>query len=193
MPIHRFPGRRFLVVMTAAVIAGCSSPALISGFRPVYPQLPGMLAWGTFPVVNSLQPTLRWQPFPGEHSQSLDAQQSKPFVAADATSVQDVQYDLKIWTVRGRAPGDLVREADGLSRPEYRVEPALQPDTEYYWTVRARYRLDGQPRTSEWSMNLVPCPPPFPECFQVDGARRIAQKNGQIPPQNYYRFKTPPG
>jgi hypothetical protein len=181
-----------LTFATAALVsAGCAVQTPVSGFRPVYPDVtasfgnraPDFLDWTK---VDSLQPTLRWQAFPGEH-QRFAGGQVTPFVAVDPTSVRDVRYDLRIWTVRGRSPGDLVYEIDGLTEPSYKAERPLQPDTEYYWSVRARFRLDGEPRASEWSLSQVPCPPPY----GLECARGVARQTGRIPPPNYYRFKTP--
>lgn len=203
MQLHELLLLRLPLVTTVVLAAGCSGPSLVSGLRPVYPELPSMFAWMTFPTVDTLQPTLRWKPFPGETSESLDGAQSKPFVAVDPESVQDIKYDLRIWTARGQQLGELVHEVDGLRDPVYRPEKPLKPGTSYYWTVRARFRLDGLPRASEWSMSLVPCksrsgpscvgtlcsPPPV-ACMQVDGARTIARHLGRVPPENFYRFKT---
>jgi len=150
------------------IIAPCgfkgAYKAPISGFRPTYPevtysvtgvQLPDMLNW---PMVDSLQPTLRWEPFPGEH-QNYEGARVIPFVAVDPGSISDVKYDLRIWTVRGRAPGELAYEIDGLTEPFHKLERALKPDTEYYWSVRAQFLLNDQLRVSEWSLSQIPCTP----------------------------------
>jgi len=175
----------------AFVSAGCAVQSPVSGFRPLYPEVthsfgkaPDMLDW---PKVDSLQPTLRWQGFPGEHQQFLGGRVS-PFVAVDPASVRDVTYDLRIWTVRGRMPGDLVYEIDGLKEPSHRLGRALKPDAEYYWSVRARFNLDGQSRTSEWSLAQIPCPPEY----RIECARGVSRQTGNIPELNHYRFKTPP-
>ncbi|MGH8704182.1 MAG: hypothetical protein ACREUO_02070 [Burkholderiales bacterium] len=108
-------------------------------------------------------------------------------MALDRESVRDVSYDLRIWTVVNLFPAELAYERDGLAEPWHRLEQPLKPDTEYYWTVRARFSVDGNPRASEWSLSSVPCPPTYGfEC-----ARGMARRMGAIPALNHYRFKTP--
>jgi hypothetical protein len=187
MASYRVP--RVLPFAAAVLIsAGCAVPTAVSGFRPVYPEVthsfgpsaPDILDWTK---VDSLQPTLRWQAFPGEHQDGW--LRTTPFIDVNPGSVRDVRYDLRIWTVLGRSPGDLVYEIDGLTEPSHKLDRSLKPDTEYYWTVRARFTLDGQPRASEWSLSQIPCA----------GARGCgrdeARQTGRIPPLNHYRFKTP--
>lgn len=176
-------------LIVAFVTAGCAFEPSISGFRPVYPPLTATFFTSPFnmgdnlnwPKVDSLQPTLRWQPLPGEHQIPLG--QVKPFVAVDPASVRDVKYDLRIWTVFDKAPGELAYEIEGLTEPFHKLERSLKPSTEYYWSVRARFSLDGQPRASEWSLSQFPCP--------RGCGRDEARLTGSIPPLNYYRFKTP--
>lgn len=189
----------FKLSICAAIlfIAGCGNPpvykAPISGFRPTYPEVtysmilgraPDILNW---PMVDSLQPTFRWGPFPGEH-QDYEWSQVIPFVAVNPGSVSDVRYGLKIWTVRGRVPVELAYERDGLTEPFHKLERPLKPGTEYYWTVRAQFSLDGKPRVSEWSLSQMPCTPDY----GLECARGVERRTGRIPPLNYYRFMTPP-
>lgn len=181
-----------LPIAAAALIStGCASPSPVSGFRPLYPEVThSLFRQGDIrdlPNVDSLQPTLRWQEFPGEHQQ-FPGGKVFPFVAADSASVRNVTYDLRIWAVRGRMAGDLVYEIGGLTEPSHKLEKSLKPDAEYYWSVRARFDLDGQPRVSEWSLMQIPCPPPY----GVECARGVARQTGNIPAPNHYRFKTPP-
>lgn len=178
------------------IVAGCGTKleykAPVSGFRPTYPEVtwsaypnraPDLLNW---PIVDSLQPTLRWEPFPGEH-QTYEGSRPTPFVTVDPGSVRDVKYDLRIWTIRGRIPVEIAYESDGLTEPFHKLERALKPDTEYYWSVRARFSLDGKPRVSEWSLSQIPCTPDY----GLECARGVERRTGRIPPLNYYRFKTP--
>ena len=79
------------------------------------------------------RPELRWEP-----------------IAADAFgpsfAVSDVCYDLRVY--EGRA---LVYSKDGLPEPRHRIEMTLTPGTDYTWTVRARFRIDGARRLTEWT------------------------------------------
>lgn len=188
----RFPLAAILIV--AFVATGCAYQPSISGFRPVYPPLTATFFTSpsnmydklNWPKVDSLQPTLRWKPFPGEHELPFPFGdgQVKPFITMDHASVSDVRYDLKIWTVLERSPEELAYDIEGLTEPIYKLERPLKSNTKYYWSVRARFNLDGQPRVSEWSLSQTPCM--GPGCAQ--NAARIA---GRIPQLNYYRFKTP--
>jgi hypothetical protein len=42
-------------------------------------------------------------------------------------------------------------EREGLTEPRYVLESDLQPGTICEWTVRARYRIDGSRRRTEWT------------------------------------------
>ena len=181
------------LAMVSLALAGCGA-APVSGFAPVYPKLtfsPGppsapmdTLDWTK---VDSLQPTLRWEPFPGTHQAFLGAE-IKPFIVMDHDSVSDVTYELRIWTIENRVPADLVYERQWLTEPFHQLEQPLKPDTKYYWSVRARFTVNGQPRVTEWSLSQIPCPPPY----GLECARGVARRTGKIPALNHYRFKTPP-
>jgi len=206
MGTYRTFGKQSLAeaLAVAFVAAGCTFEPAISGFRPVYPPLTAtapapfnmddILNW---PKVDSLQPTLRWQPFPGEHQTETPSiftggpifpkgiGISKPFIEVDSASVSDVRYELRIWTVIDESAGQIAYEIEGLTEPFHKIERPLKPDTKYYWSVRARFSVNGQPRYSEWSLSQAPC------LSNPDCARNIARLTGRIPTLNYYRFKTP--
>ena len=184
------------MLVVAFFTAGCAIQPSISGFRPVYPPLTATFFASPFnpedvlnwPTVDSLQPSLRWQPFPGEHQIPFGGK-TTPFVEVDTASVRDVWYDLRIWSVVDKAPAELVYEIEGLTEPFHKLERSLKPSTEYYWSVRARFNLDGQPRISEWSLTQFPCPGGY--WLDERCTRDVARRIGYIPPLHYYRFKTP--
>ena len=150
------------------------------------------------PKVQSLSPALQWEavlppPPPG------------PGADPGATTITDIRYDLRIWSSAGGGPGDLVYERLGLSLEartepppapedakeegptaapvpfvEHLLEAPLAPKTEYLWSVRARYRLNGEPRATRWSI-LAFSRPGVPDPCRYDG----------IPPDRYHRFRTP--
>ena len=64
--------------------------------------------------------------------------------------VDNVRYDLVIAQERDFAPAEIIYRREGLPDSEHTIEIALSPDTRYYWTVRARFMLDGRERVSEW-------------------------------------------
>jgi hypothetical protein len=169
-------------------LSGCSITPPISGFRPIYPKLTysstkPMLNWT---LVDSLQPTLKWQSFPGEHQKFLGAE-LVTFVDPSIGEINDIKYDLKIWTVRELEPAVIEYEIEGIKSPSHTLERPLKPNTEYYWSVRTRFKVNGQPRLSEWSLSQIPCLP----SYGFGCARGASRKYGFIPPANYYRFKTP--
>jgi hypothetical protein len=99
----------------------------ITGLEPVHPLMDSIKLLG---FVNSLQPTLSWKPFKGS----------------------DVTYDLKIWRSQdGNNHTELIYSREGLIEADHALETPLQPDTCYLWTVRARYKMAGQTRFTEWA------------------------------------------
>ncbi len=120
----------FLVlIVVSLVLAGCTS---FHGIKPIYPEVGNP----NFPKqVDSLQPTFRWEPSPES----------------------DVIYDFIIYAgikvesfVEGtkRSVGREVYYRQGLKEPEHKIEEPLKPDTEYYWSIRARR---GE-KVSEWAI-----------------------------------------
>jgi len=74
-----------------------------------------------------------------------------------------VTYDLRLFrgAVLGKGaialpsyrllrPEALIFNEMGLTKPSYQM-PELEPCTVYFWTVRARYLLDGRPQATEWA------------------------------------------
>jgi hypothetical protein len=165
--------------------------------------------------VNSLSPKLSWQ--------SMDSTQTffsgfSRFPKQLKAETKDVRYDLRVWRKSEGASPELIYERIGLITPEHQLEQALEPNSEYLWSVRPRFTIDGHPRALRWSVvNDPPFPPPselvnavyFTEleggepkpnyCTDFGG-----QNSGStlgwwtpcfcldfIPQENYFRFKTP--
>jgi len=94
--------------------------------------------------------------------------------AFNETDVSDVRYDLQIrrgqisitvWVQRwsGYKPGaqvispaGVVYSRQNLPRTWHELERPLEPCSWYFWAVRARYRLNGHPRVTEWSVEKFP-------------------------------------
>lgn len=102
------------------------------------------------PAVDTLRPTLAWEAFPREQDRVLTPE--------IANRVTDVVYDLRLASMRmwsrGTSflvPSDDVYARDGLPEPRHTVEETLWANRPYFWTVRARFTLDGQPRATEWA------------------------------------------
>ena len=143
------------------------------GLAPIEPPLRGQLTgdkligstfeWKT---VSSLQPKLRWQRFPRESDLWANP--------AEMGRVKNVGYDLMIAREHELAPAEIVYRGNGLSSPEYHVATPLAPDTRYFWTVRARFELDGRERVTEWGTTHY-----------------LARDRLTSPTRFSYRFKTP--
>ncbi len=166
---------RALILLLALAAAGCSYNASIYGLRPIEPppRIGAMFSAANgrleyTPVANR-HPTLRWDYF-----------MPPPAVPGSAAAPENVGYDLRVWEVRNGGPGDLVYERKGLPAPEHRVETLLKPETRYFWSVRARFEINGEARLTDWSRSKQPY-----RAFQR------ADLPGEIPFENYFRFITP--
>jgi hypothetical protein len=128
--------------------AGILSTAV--GLAPIHPpnrgQLTGDIVMGNlfeWTTVDSLRPTLRWQAFPRPSDIAK--------APGDMGRVRNVRYDLVIAREENLAPADIVYRGDALASPEQALPISLRPRTRYFWTVRARFELDGRERVTEWA------------------------------------------
>lgn len=114
----------------------------------------------------STRPTLSWQAFPRDADIAAAPE--------DMAAVRDVRYDLIIAQERNMTPGEIVYWREGLPNNSHTLTQSLKPDTRYFWSVRARFKLNGRERVTEWGgVNL-----PALEWFTA-------------PSTGSYRFKTP--
>ncbi len=166
---------RWLVPLVLLPLAACAAPLDVVGLRPLAPE-----PYGNAPKLDSLQPELRWESFPRPADREADR-------GGWVNRVRRVTYDLRIW--RGSRdpygyqeiyPAELVYSRTALATPGHLVEMPLAPDTQYVWSVRARFELDGQTRVTPWGVLLVPGQ------SVVDDPRSVS-----VPPRGYYRFVTP--
>ena len=167
-------------------LISCGQPP-VSGFAPIYP----VYSFWAAPKVDSLQPTLIWEPVPGRHDMPQPiwdwSPETKPFIAAPFERIRNVRYDLKIWRMvtdnlwrdREEFPEEVVYERKGIEGTSHKLLQPLEPDTWYVWSVRARFELDGKSRVSEWSLSGSAI------------SREKARRTGQIPLGDLYRLKTP--
>lgn len=133
--------------------------------KPLYPEFAQCLFCTHGPIgilkfvpVDSTQPTLRWETFPRSHDQF------------DTNGVErritEVRYDLRVFETASPAtesvpygglakhmlvPAQQVYEARDIPETSHKIKTALDSCTKYFWTVRARFKLDGQMRTTEWA------------------------------------------
>ena len=123
------------------LLQGCGAPAVNLGLRAEYPKQRFRFLIDSPPAafvkVDSLQPTFRWERFPREGD-------SEAHLKIDPSRIREVKYELKI-----SAPGWSYARGD-LEQPYHQVEVPLQPATKYFWTVRACFKLEEEPRCTEW-------------------------------------------
>lgn len=104
-----------------------------------------------FTRVDDVRPTFRWEPFP----RAVDLAGGE----AGRGRFTDVSYEIavheaemnRLGRVKYFAAGPLRYLRKGLHNPEHRMEEPLEPCGRYAWTVRPRFKLDGQPRLGEWT------------------------------------------
>lgn len=156
--VHLLPGALLVVLL---LLAGCALPIPVSGLRPEYPEVRA-----GFVEVDSLQPTLRWESFPRSQDHAEDKE-------GLLSRIRNVSYDLRIWRAENDYPVELIYARQALPEPVHKVEAPLEPSTNYFWTIRARFELDGHTRVTQWGV--------------VATGRRLPL----IPNPFYYRLKTP--
>lgn len=121
-----------------------------------------------FASVDSRRPTLRWSAFPRAVDRDL--------LAHDVLQrISKVSYELKIWRAEDCERGHPVYERSGLALPAHTLEQPLEPGSRYFWSVRARFLMDGKPNTTPWSFFDAT------SCFAND-----------VTDWQYWRFVTPP-
>jgi hypothetical protein len=146
--------------------AGCGAPnSYVAGLKPESP----FAERGS--QVDTLRPAFRWERFP----RAKDREELDPL----GERIAAVSYELRLWKVgkefpgtsnliaavydykyswwhgcRDTDPGELVYTKQGLVCPEHTLETPLQPNSRYFWTVRAHFTLDGKRRATEWSEQL---------------------------------------
>ena len=138
-----------------------------------------------FVTINGLQPTLRWEAFPRPHDLNTRETQHQ---------ITDVTYELKIYTAVPAGifliPERQIYARRGLPTPYHQLEQPLEPCAEYFWTVRARFKLDSRYRATEWGGT-------YPEGTDPWEVRQRGQGLKFLPiyfkpSWMYYPFKTPP-
>lgn len=117
-------------------------------------------------LADDLSPLLSWQGFPRESDISLAPQ--------DMNRVENVRYELVVGTGGNGETPDVFYHVAGLAETSHRIPMRLEPDTRYFWSVRARFDLDGRRRVTDWATYC-----PFRSQLVVGGS--------------IYRFYTPEG
>ena len=164
----RDPGRPVPEYVLAPITP--RAPDMYLDFRSMTKRGKHVLGWGGmhFVDVDNLTPNLSWESFP------------RPFdMMVDESRFTNITYDVRVYlgSVRNglvAEPSTLLHEATGLVEPQYSIATPLQPCSRFFWTVRARFTLNGTRRVTEWA-----------------GAYYTA--GGEISPSHeyYYPFRTP--
>jgi hypothetical protein len=138
---------RFIGAIAIACWWACGCGRLgIAGLRPL-DRMPALPASRESTRVDLKAPVLRWESFPRTRDEAV-------FGPGARQRISDVTYDLRLWRETTSA-ADLTQGATdppvatGLREPRYAIGK-LEPGR-YHWTVRTRFRLDGQPRVSQWT------------------------------------------
>lgn len=156
------------------LLAGCSHKASVYGLRPLSPpvRIGGMFSGANseliYPVIDFARPSFQWEPFTPPAS-----------IPGSPSGPTNISYDLRIWKVRNGSLGELVYERKSLPMPAHELQKPLEPDTRYFWSVRARFELDGENRLADWSRALQPYNPWI-----------RSDLPSPIPAANYFRFIT---
>jgi hypothetical protein len=155
--LHRF---------SVQTVQGTMFDALVNGLLPVYPTLETGIRPYQPSEGDSLQPTLRWQPF-------------------DAGTVT---YDLRIWgsidSGRSRTIGEVVYSRERLVDTWHTLEAPLEPSSNYFWSVRSHFVQDGKHKVTEWSRySLKPT--------KVTNILTMGISSFIPSAEVYYQFRTP--
>jgi hypothetical protein len=134
--------------------------------------------WGKhlrYPQVESLRPTLKWSSFP-------DERQAKQFSNTTGKRIEGVRYDVKIWQGYG---GD-VFQINNIPVNYYTLESDIEPQKDYFWSIRACFELDGKSICAPWAKSTIPViPTPVTEKRQGPYCEQPASIH------NHFRFSTP--
>ncbi|MCX7914624.1 MAG: hypothetical protein N2511_08595, partial [Thermodesulfovibrionales bacterium] len=126
---------KLLISLLILIATGCTFKAPTYGLRPEYPEN-RYRSEIVFTEVDSLQPTFKWASFPKSRDLGRDEQ-------GFLIKIRDVTYDLKIWKAENEFPGYLIYSRQSLPEPFHKIEQLLEPCAKYFWTVRARFKIDG--------------------------------------------------
>jgi len=72
------------------------------------------------------------------------------------------------------APAEIVYRREGLEQAAHKLETPLASGAQYFWTVRARFDLDGRKRVTSWG-----------------STQYSARETWTAPSRHSYRFRTP--
>lgn len=107
-----------------------------------------------FAVIDSIQPILKWTEW---NSFSMPTNSSgREF--EQLPYKKDIFYDIKVYRIEDDFPVELVYERDNLTDCFHKIECSLSPSTIYFWTVRARFKVDGNDQATKWYLKFRKSP-----------------------------------
>jgi len=152
--------------------------------------------WNRFPVIANRTPTLEWEPFPRVIDQQIR-------YASLLNTVSNIRYDLRIWKVVSYSPPKQVYERRGLTVPTHTLDQPLESKSRYFWSVRARFDVNGKTRATRWGcygtpyylvdLKHVKMETKHAFLFFMPGGQPLRDPCTLdfIPITHYYRFETP--
>jgi hypothetical protein len=94
-------------------------------------------------LADDLSPMLSWKSFPRASDVGL--------VPDEMKRVKNVRYELLVGTGGNGEMPDVLYHVEGLDETTHRVAKQLEPNTRYFWSVRAKFDLDGRMRVTDWA------------------------------------------
>jgi hypothetical protein len=180
-----------ILLLFTLTLTACSIETQTYGLKPLYPENkihPGFTEWEIlFTEVDSLQPLLRWESFPPPEDRELYREEF-------FESIINIRYDIRIWLSDNDYPGTLIYSETGLPKPQFELQKPLFYCSKYFWTVRARFEVEGKTRVTDWSISTGVMPDYlWKKGYESDWAGRypFMGRIPFIPNPNLYRFKTP--
>ncbi len=172
-----------ILVALALSLAGCAERNITIGLRPEYPKSYKRV-WPGFPIasadnifteIDTIEPVFRWDSFP----KKKDLESKKQELHEVLARITDIKYDLKIFRAENEYPDELVYSKQGLPEPFHKIEKPLESCTKYFWSVRARFKLDNKTRVTGWSVWVLLDQPEDP------------WHSSYVPNPYFYTFQTP--
>ena len=100
------------------------------------------------PTQDPQAPLFRWHPAPRSFTET----------GVPLDRLANLRYELRIFAATPDPKHDGLYRAEpllltyvGIPSPSFTLPAPLEPCKKYYWTVRATFLLDGQPRATEWA------------------------------------------
>ena len=175
-----------LIFAVSLFATSCSMKGPVFGLKPEYPENRIDTNEILFVEVDSLQPTLRWESFPRPQD-LIEDKEGMLYL------MRNVTYDLKIWSAEGDYPYAIIYSKQGLREAYYKLKEPFEPCSKYFWTIRARFEIEGKVRVTEWGISQRKFSHQI--CPRIDiginSSPALGRRSPIVPNPALYRFKTP--